>query len=436
MKNGKLKIKILTRFARDTYAFGVILLLLTAFCFLLTSQAEAKWQTDERLTNASGVSEHPQILASGKDLHVVWADSREGDMEIYYKRRSLKGRVPTWSEDVRLTFASGTSYDPKIAINQDGMHVVWFDNRDGRYQVYYKSCSLNLDPTKSENWTADINLSNTSQDAKYPGLATSQDSLSLVWEEGGEIYFKHYRAGVWGSAVKLTSTGGKTYNPDIAIDQRGIHIVWFDNREGTYKIYYKMCPAGSDPEVLSSWSQDLRLSDVNSVAYNPAINAFDSGLQVVWEDSREGNRKIYYKRCKADLDPTNILKWSNDIKLIYEEGIAYHPALASDDNGIHIVFEDNREGDYKIFYKMLPGTRNGSKIENWSPDVKISDTPSEYPALTTSDSGIYIAWGDSRNGNSEIYLKENDMKELTLLNARVGGVLVRDLLILLTILLF
>ena len=97
---------------------------------------------DTRMTNAPYLSQRPSVVAVGDRVDVVWFDGRDGagtdenDTEIYYKG-SIDGGV-TWSDDLRLTNAPGTSTHASIAATADRVHVVWYDGRDGNNEIYYK----------------------------------------------------------------------------------------------------------------------------------------------------------------------------------------------------------------------------------------------------------------------------------------------------------
>ncbi len=59
--------------------------------FLLVQISNAQWQPDMRLTNNPSGSYTSSnnawcIAASGSVVHVVWEDNRDGNFEIYYKR--------------------------------------------------------------------------------------------------------------------------------------------------------------------------------------------------------------------------------------------------------------------------------------------------------------------------------------------------------------
>jgi len=108
------------------------------------------WSPDARLTTASGMSARPSIVAIGDEVHVVWFDARDGSLadpsgyggftEIYYKASTDRGL--TWSDDTRLTNATGDSSMAGLATDGDQLHVVWTDERDGNAEVYYKRATL------------------------------------------------------------------------------------------------------------------------------------------------------------------------------------------------------------------------------------------------------------------------------------------------------
>jgi len=96
----------------------------------------ASWGPDVRLTAASDVSARPSIAVAGSALHVVWFDGRDGDFEIYAKHSADGGA--TWSSDLRLTDAAGESAHPTVAVRGESWHVLWHDTRDGNAEIYYR----------------------------------------------------------------------------------------------------------------------------------------------------------------------------------------------------------------------------------------------------------------------------------------------------------
>jgi hypothetical protein len=96
----------------------------------------ASWTEDTRLTVASGVSARPSIAADGEDLFLVWFDGRDDDFEVYFKHSPDAGF--TWGPDVRLTKSRGDSAHPTVAARAGAVHVLWHDIRDGNAEIYYR----------------------------------------------------------------------------------------------------------------------------------------------------------------------------------------------------------------------------------------------------------------------------------------------------------
>jgi hypothetical protein len=94
------------------------------------------WGPDVRLTSAAGISARPSVAASGEDVHIVWFDGRDGNSEVYAKHSGDGGL--SWQPDERLTSAAGESAHPSVAVSQRSVHVVWFDERDGNPEIYAK----------------------------------------------------------------------------------------------------------------------------------------------------------------------------------------------------------------------------------------------------------------------------------------------------------
>jgi hypothetical protein len=124
------------------------------------------WEQDVRLTNNTSNKYDPVISSSGSNIHIVWYDDRDGNDEIYYKNSSDSG--VTWSSDYRLTSASLASFEPDIAVSGTSIHIVWEDQRDGNFEIYYKNSSDN-----GITWSLDYNLT----DDVSSSLGPSRDLL-------------------------------------------------------------------------------------------------------------------------------------------------------------------------------------------------------------------------------------------------------------------
>jgi phage terminase large subunit-like protein len=95
------------------------------------------WTTSKRLTWTSSSSFRPAAARDSNNfLYAVWYEDMPGNSEIFYKVSNDGGL--NWSLGQRLTWTSGDSFNPAIAIDSDDTcHIVWFDDSPGNYEVYY-----------------------------------------------------------------------------------------------------------------------------------------------------------------------------------------------------------------------------------------------------------------------------------------------------------
>ena len=126
------------------YTLTFVLILYLTFNI---ENCSAKWQPDVRLTNdsASSSTSHNNawcVASSGSVVHVVWYDDRDGNDEIYYKRSTDAG--VSLGADTRLTIDAAVSYLPSVAVSGSIVHVVWEDRLTCKLGVlcFYSSSVL------------------------------------------------------------------------------------------------------------------------------------------------------------------------------------------------------------------------------------------------------------------------------------------------------
>ncbi len=211
----------------------------------------AQWQPEVRLTNdpASSYTSFGNarcIAANGNIIHVVWYDGvavNVGNWEIYYKRSTDKGL--TWSSNVNLSNNEFLSYNPAIAISGSYVHVAWYDNRDGNWEEYYKR-SVDGGIT----WGPEIRLTNKPTGSGHPSIAASGLNVHLVWYDSRdgnyEVYYKRSVDGGtnWLPDVRLSNTTGKSLSPAVAVSGSNVHVAWYDSTDGNWEIYYKRSTDG------------------------------------------------------------------------------------------------------------------------------------------------------------------------------------------------
>jgi len=154
----------------------------------------------------------------GERLIVAWEDLRSGRRDLWMVRSSDGGT--TWEPEGRIDSdapGTGVSYHPQLAAWEDGtLLVAWWDERDGRADVYVRRSA-----DGGVTWTGPERR----LDPGRPGESNSHavvvsragDTVSLLWEE------EH--PGIGGNVVSRTSTDrGATWGP-LEVSGSGAHPV-------------------------------------------------------------------------------------------------------------------------------------------------------------------------------------------------------------------
>ncbi len=393
----------------------IIRMIIFILVFNTSPDIIAQWEPDVRLTNAAGDSytspNNAWCVAASRDtVHVVWQDNRDGNPEIYYKRSTNAGI--SWGADTRLTNNSAVSTYPSVTVSGSpplaDVHVVWTDTRDGNDEIYYKRST-----NAGVSWGADTQLTNNTSSSFDPSVIVSGSLpmayVHVVWtdERDGnlEIYYKRStdRGISWGPDTRLTNNPVFSYAPSVSVSGSPttgvVHVVWMDNRDGNYEIYYKR---STDAGV--SWATtDTRLTSNSAQSWYPSVTVSGTVVHVVWMDNRSGLYDIYYKRSTDGG-----VSWGADTQLRGSYNFSKFPSVTVSGSVVHVVWEDNRDQNYEIYYKQ--STDGGT---NWGADTRLTynSAMSRFSSVSVSGSppmaDVHVVWSDYRDGNSEIYYKPN-----------------------------
>lgn len=314
---------------------------------------------------------------------------------------SVSSVIAQWQPEVRMTNNNSESHTSSnnawcVASSGSVVLIVWYDYRDGNTEIYYKR---SLDAGVS--WSADIRLTNDPASSWNPSITVSGEVVHVAWQDdrdgNTEIYYKRSidEGGSWETDTRLTNNAFSSVSPSIAVSGLAVYVVWFDNRDGNEEIYSKRSIDGG-----GSWGTDIRMTNNTAISRNPSVTASGSAAHVVWEDNREGNWEIYYK---GSIDEG--VNWDPDTRLTNNTANSWYPSVSSSGSDVHIVWSDDRDGNLEIYYK---GSIN--KGVNWDEDTRLTNNSeaSRTPSVTVSGQAVHVVWDDRRGGGSgEIYYKRS-----------------------------
>ncbi len=381
-------------------SFTVFILLLIVNTAPVTPIVRAQpddWSEDIRLTNDLEISQFPSIAVEGNNIHVVFYElteySPEADSSLCYIRSLDNGN--NWEPLRRLENIPGRPFHPKIAASGQNLHVIWRD-RDDKKIHYIRSVD------NGNSWSNDKVIS---QETYYPyenhNIVVYDNNIHVAFvNANNKITYvgSQDNGNTWSNPKVLVESNSTALDTEIAVYQKNIHVVWVDlyNRQGKYnvQIYYIR---SVDNGV--TWSEDVNIStstgNTSQVSW-PNIAISENDIYTVYCGKGTGtNREVFYSYSKD-----NGLNWTKDIQLSHSVPHTYifMPSITIVEDSIYVVWAYQR-----IYFKS-----SSDRGITWSPDTHLSNGTSwqGHPGIAANRNGVHVVWEDERDRNPEIYYKK------------------------------
>lgn len=256
------------------------------------------WSSPKRLTWSTEGAVGPKMAVDSTDhVHMVYQVNLSSNTDLFYKKSTNNGQ--DWSPPKRLTWNSGLSWRQDIAIDSnDDIYIVWDDTTPGESEIYYKKST-----DGGSSWSAIDRLTWNSGPSHSPSIAVdSNDNVHIVWADhtpgNNEIYYKMSTNGgsSWQSPKRLTWNSGDSNSPDLAVNPRDVlHVFWHDDSTGDFEIYCKISLDNG-----TTWFPVDRITWSNTHSWNPRIAISNVGdLHLTWIENL-GNNEILYKNKIAN----------------------------------------------------------------------------------------------------------------------------------------
>jgi hypothetical protein len=352
------------------------------------------------LDHNTGSSYNPCIAVENGNIYVVWQDNNDTHYasksvvshDIFY-RCNLTGTSfetvqvisePVFFDDLNI----GASRDPRIAVENDNLYVVWSDDNDtlnadpAEEDIFYLSnltsgsgwgdVEVISEPIYNQNWNK--------VDSQYPDIIVENGVVYTVWNDGNEslssgadqdIFFKYrdtmgtdewsdlfiVSEPVQGSDLN-TGTGWKFEWPRLDVNLGKIHVVWEDNN----------VTAGSGTDWDIHYRKTFIAPTLSAGMVTPTI----------------GNTSTIFKYTVNYMDPDNEAPTEINVKIdgVDQAMIATAPG---DTN-----FLDGNE----FYYDTTIGIGAGHTYEFWATDGNYTrsigpfddpDVMNTAPNITTTD---------------------------------------------------
>jgi hypothetical protein len=272
------------------------------------------------------------------------------------------------------TAASFSQRYPHIARFSDGRKVaVWEDKRNGDWDIFAQAFASDGSPSGA-NFRIASDAYFFSQ--RQPQAAVDDnDHLIVVWAEEetghcyGSVFGSDLSALVENTQLDDGPAGNMTNAPAVAASPAGGFVVaWEDARSGA-NIYAQRIssvgvPVGANFRVNEDIYTTQRLS--------PAAAFSDDGSFVItWDDPRDGDNDVYFKLYNSSGTPI-----TTDVKPVdvpydgsyqFDGRVAYISSL-----GYVVAWISDRDGGQGVYAQLVAG--NGSLINN---NFQLNDSDSD-----------------------------------------------------------
>ncbi|MEM6928373.1 MAG: hypothetical protein AAF602_15675 [Myxococcota bacterium] len=201
--------------------------------------------------------------------------------------------------------------------------------------------------------------------------------------------------------TKVNVGDGRVSSPAVACADEGVVAVWMDDRDseiGRTNIYANVM--GPEGEFLA---EDIAIDDDPlglSNGHTPVVAVQDEFIAVAWVDDRYGSYDILFNRS-VDFGET----FAGQQRLGSDqlgEAFSGRPTLALGPNALWVAWEDSRDGSSDIY---LMGSETGGSTFQAPRELRIDrgDEPGEYFSLgpqvcADNRGGAAVVWYDQRNG--------------------------------------
>jgi hypothetical protein len=292
----------------------------------------------------------------------------------------------SWSTPLNVSRNAGESTHPRMAVDTVGNAYLVW--RDGSPgQMDVFYTARAPDGT----WRPLQNVHSSDQMAGTPVIAVdSEHSLHLMWTEKGVLLYSHKaRGGIWSQPEEGPATIRVAGALELAIQENVLHLAWVDGTGAQTEIGYARKGPGRSWSLPWNITQDPAYSQ-----YGQMLIDDQDTVHVIWDDNQQGNFEIMYQYKPSEG------VWSTPENISHNSGNSTDPATLLDRTGtLHAVWEDDTGGQTQInyAYKLSGG--------GWTAPVAISraDAPAEQPALTIDGSHtLHVVWKGLASGNYEI----------------------------------
>ena len=269
---------------------------------------------------------------TGKVFGAAWEDRRDQDFEIYFNR--LDGSGQKLASDVRVTNAPNFSLRPDIVWSGTEFVIVWADLRGGESDSRIFGQRIDVD---GHLVASNVPLTPNGTDADNPHVAKGATELGVVFNEmgphGRQLAFRTVSTDLGGLGQEVVLGGDGAASSAIAWSGDRYVIVW-DTATQTPGPTIHGAAVAPDGTVLVP---DRDVTDPRPFARSEALLPLGDRLLLAWAEEDADAYTLYTKTLGPDLS-----ELSSPERITSGQSNSLNPAIAIGPSGtVAVAFEDS-----------------------------------------------------------------------------------------------
>jgi hypothetical protein len=282
--------------------------------------------------------------------------------------------------------------------------IVWNqakESGDGNEVYFSRSFDNGL------NFEEAINLLASSTEPMHPRLTSSQNETFVVWNQAtgiqpNDVFFTQSsnNGAKFEKPVNVSNNEGNSMNPQIAVVNGTVIIVWNDNLQNSKNdVMLTMNGTGDN-----TFEKTVNLSNNTGDSIIPQIYATTAGINVVWEDSEQGNSSSHDILFTRNNGTSR--SFEKPVDLSNNTGESLDPTILAFGSNVYVAWRDSSEGNNEIYL-----SKSADSGDNFGVPVNLSNTTGDSNGQNIGISGtnVYAVWSGESAGNGDIlFIKSNN----------------------------
>ena len=345
--------------------------------------------TPVNISKNIGSSSSPQFAVSGNNVYVVWQAQATGKYQILFAKSTDGGA--TFTTPVNISNNSGDSSFPKILASENNIYVTWaFTVTTTDYDVLFSKST-----DGGATFTTPVNLSNTVRDTGLPQMTVSGNNIYITWENNGRGNFDVFVAkstdsgNTFSTPVNVSKNPKSSGAPQIVASGNDVYVAWMDDTPGNYDVF-----VAKSTDNASTFGTPVNVSNNTSDSGYQQIALSENNLYVAWTDTISD---INYD-VLVSKSTNGGATFTTPINISKNAGASGWPQVVVSGN-IYVIWEDITTGNYDI---LISKSTDGGATFDTPVNISNTKDDSNFKQMVLSDNNIYVVWQDGSKNQHEI----------------------------------